>query len=1060
MSPLSLEDNMIENDKKYWLSLEQWGNDPEFQKIAEGEFMSSPLREKDGEDGVARREFLKLMGASLALASAGCVRRPVQKIVPYANQPEEVTLGMANMYTSSYSDGAETLGLLVKTREGRPIKIEGNPLHPLSKGGTTARAQAHILSLYDPERLNGPKHNLLRKDKDNSKKDKTNFETIDIKWDGGANGEDLDTMVSAQLQKGSDVLLTGPVYSDSTRQLIGDFTEAFHAKHIVWEPLSSEDVTSGQKTSYGTAVLPFYRFDKAQVIVSVDADFLGTWLMPATFSRQFAEGRKNITKMNKLISFDSMFSLTGANADIRFKIKPSQQLDIVMGLLHGVMAKGGLSKYSSDSKWTEVLKQFANVPQKLGLNPSRFDKVVSDLIANKGKSLIVAGGPVAQTAKSKELQVAINLLNSMLENDGVTVDYKHGIPSAQSSQSEMNSLLKDMGAGKIKTLIIHGINPGYVYGEAFAAAVKKVDMIVYTGDRIDETGKFCDLIAPDNHALENWGDAEAIEGVYSIQQPTIRPLYDTRSFQLSLMTWAFKVKQGSKRLLDPESYYDYLRNFWKDSIYTKYGKGKSFEDFWEEILQEGVLNTLGTDFAGNSIGSFTGNSAVSRTAKVDSLYSAKPSDKSGFELVLHSTVQMGAGETSNISWLQELPDSVTKIVWDNYASVSMGVAEAMGLHEGDVVKVKLQDSSLGIGSAKLVDVPVHIQPGQHDEVIAIALGYGRTAAGKVGNGVGVNVFPLANLNSDIVAYSGAVVTIEKTGEKIKIANVQGHHFMEGRAIVNESNLKDFLKDKESAVHHHKMFSIWPYQKYDGHKWGLSVDLNLCTGCSACTVACHSENNIPVVGKEMVYRGREMHWIRVDRYYVGDPKEAQAVFQPVMCQHCDNAPCETVCPVAATTHSDEGLNDMAYNRCVGTRYCGNNCPYKVRRFNWFNFNKDIPAPMNLVLNPEVTVRMRGVMEKCSFCVQRIKAGKQAAKMAGRPLKDGDIKTACQQACPTTAIVFGDVNDTQSEIHKIFKEDPRSYSLLEEFNAAPAVRYMTKIRNNDKEGSGKHEEGSHS
>ncbi len=1011
----------VERDNKYWLSLEQWKNDPEFMKMAETEFQSSPLREKDGEDGWARREFLKLMGASIAMASAGCIRRPVQKIVPYNKQPEEVTLGIANYYSSAYFDGSEGLGVLVKTREGRPIKIEANPGHPFSLSGLSIRSQASLLNMYDPERLQGPKRNLF-----NEKK--TNSQLVDVKW------EELDKKVVEQLKKGGVVVLTGAVSSPATRAVIGDFAQGFKAQHVMWEAFAHEEIREGQKAAYGDDVVPAYHFDKAKMIVSVDADFLGTWISPTAFTNQFANGRKDIKNMNRLVSFDSHYSLTGANADIRMKIKPSQQLDVVMGLLHEIIVKKGASSYAGNAAVKSALAPFADVAKKLGVEPELFAKVAADLLANKGESLVVAGGIQTLTEKSKELQVAVNFLNSVLENDGKTVDAKGGNPGLKASYSEMTSLIKDMKDGKVKSLIIHRVNPAFVLPEemGFADAVKKVEMVVYTGDRIDETGVYADFVTPDNHALESWSDAELASGVYTICQPAIRPMYDTRSFQLSLMTWGYMANVGPARLRDYETFYDYLKVFWKSDVYPKVGKGKDFDDFWQETLQKGFAGELSK-----------GSSA--RSFKVDAFTSIKPAAaKEGFELVLYPTSQMGDGSLNNVSWLHEVPDPITKIVWDNYIMVSLATAEKHSLKQASVVE-------LTVGGKK-IELPVHIQPGLHDDVLAIAVGFGRTHAGKVGNGIGKNAFALATAKDGKMVFSGQAATFTKLHKKYELAITQGHHSMEGRSIVAEATLKDYNKKKDAGIHKHHTWSIWSGHEYSGHKWGMAVDLNSCTGCSSCVVACQSENNISVVGKQYVIEGREMHWIRIDRYYTGNPADAEAVFQPVMCQHCDNAPCETVCPVLATVHSDEGLNDMVYNRCVGTRYCANNCPYKVRRFNWFNYAKLIEKPLNMALNPSVGVRMRGVMEKCSFCVQRIQDAKTVARNEKRPMKDGDVKTACQTSCPAGAIMFGDLNDANSQVAKIFKTEERGYALLEEWHAKPSVRYLSKIRNNDKESTG--------
>lgn len=1014
----------IERNSQYWLSLEQYNNDPEFLKLAETEFQSSPLRESDGEDGWARREFLKLMGASLAMASASCVRRPIQKIVPYNKQPEEVTFGVSNYYTSTYFDGSEGLGLLIKTREGRPLKIEGNPSFPLNKGGVSAQAQASILNLYDPDRLQGPVKNLFNKSR-------TNKDSVGVKWD------EVDKVVTDQIRKGGVVILTGAISSPSRRAVISDFCQAFGVRHLSWEPISHEDIRQGQRLCFGEDSVPQYRFDKSRVIVSIDADFLGTWLSPVTFSKQFAVGRRDFNKMNKLIVFDSNFSLTGANSDLRLKIKPSQQLDVVLGLLHELLIKKGVSSYAVNPLAKSILSSYGNVPQRLNIDPELFSKIASDLWEAKEESLVVAGGLPTQTKWSKELQIAVNFLNAVLGNDGRTVQGKKGNSGLSDSYSDLINLISDMNMGKVKTLIIHRSNPIYALSDSFGfkEALNKVEMVIYSGDRQDEMGIHAHYILTDNHPLENWGDAEFAKDVFAISQPTIRPMYDTRSFELSLMSWAFNAKQGSKRLVSSETYYDFVKNFWKEEIFSKLGQGKKFEDFWQEVLQTGFVGNLDSE-------------VPPRAFKIESLNSLmnlkEKSKSSDYELALYSTVMLGDGcHTSNISWLQELPDPVTRIVWDNYVSVSLATAEKNHFKEGDIVEVTVGQVNLSL--------PVHIQPGLHDGVLSIAVGYGRTHVGRVGNNVGVNAYKFLAPTKEGVVASGQSVDFKKTGKFHKLACVQDHHSMEGRQIVVEATLKDYEKNKGANIHRHHTWSIWSGHQYNGHKWGMAVDLNVCTGCSACMVACQSENNIPVVGKTYVLQGREMHWIRVDRYYTGTPQNPEVVFQPVMCQHCDNAPCETVCPVLATVHSDEGLNDMVYNRCVGTRYCSNNCPYKVRRFNWFAFNGKIEKPLHLALNPDVTTRPRGVMEKCTFCVHKIKASKNKARQENRKLKDGDVVTACQSACPTNAIVFGDLNDSDSEVSKMFKQDPRSYALLEEWNAQPSVRYLTKIRNNDKETS---------
>lgn len=1006
----------IERQKNIWRSFEELNNTPEFQKSLETEFMSSPLREEtkhEGteKDGFARREFLKLMGASVALTTAaGCIRRPVQKMVPYVKQPEEVTLGVSNYYTSSYFDGQEGFGLLVKSREGRPVHIEGNPSYPLNGSAVSSQAQASLLSLYDPERLQKPYRNLLNEAR-------TNKETVSVSW------EDLDNKVVEQLKNGSVAILTGNISSPATQAVIKDFCSGFKAEHYAWEPLAQDDVALGQKQSFGgEAMFPEYRYDKAQTIVSIDADFLGAWGPSTSASALFANGRRDPDKMTRLYSFDSVYSLTGANADIRFRIKPSQQLDVVLALIDGVQGK--------EPRLGE-----------LAISAEAFKKLVTDLKKNAGSSIVVAGGISTRTVDSEHLQIAVNYLNHLLGNDGKTILAKM---ESSASYSSMLKLIKDMNAGQIKTLIIYRQNPFYALAQSFGfnEALKKVATVVYIGDIMDETAQFSHFIATDNHALETWNDTEFSKGVYGIHQPLIRTMYDTRSFQLSLMTWAFMAKVGPERLQKYETFYDYLRAFIKSDILPKYGKGQDFDSFWNRLLQQGFVGEVSS-----STGARSFKSELFGHVK-------KQSQSQKLELVLYATSHIGDGRLANVGWLQELPNPVSKIVWDNYASVSLKTAEAMKLKQGDVVTVKTGQASM--------ELPLHIQPGLHDEVVAIAVGYGRTHAGKVGNGIGVNAFPFVEVKDGNAIFAGQAVEIIKTGKKYDLVTTQGHDSMEGRQIIVQATNKDYEANKGANIHRHHTWSIWSGHQYNGHKWGMAIDLNTCTGCSSCMTACQSENNIHVVGKKYVMQGREMHWIRIDRYYVGEAENAQAVFQPMMCQHCDNAPCEVVCPVAATVHSNEGLNEMVYNRCVGTRYCSNNCPYKVRRFNWFNYAKLIESPMHMSLNPEITVRTRGVMEKCSFCVQRIKAAKNVAVQENRSLKDGDIKVACETACPTKAITFGDLNDDNSRVAKVFAKEERSYALLEEWYAKPSVRYMSKIRNNDEvtaQAHGEHEESGH-
>lgn len=1010
-------ENQSYNNKKYWKSLDEKYQTEEWRKVAENEFLNSPYA-SESEDGTTRRDFLKLMGASIALATTSCVRHPVEHIIPYSTAPVELTPGVANYYASSWVHAGQGYGFVVKTREGRPIKLEGNPAHPVNGGGLSAIAQAQVLGLYDPDRLQYP-----------AKKNASGFDKIS--WD------QLDDEVQKALKRSGVVVLTSSLGSPTTNQLIDDFIKAFGGKHVVWDPLGADDVMEGQDASYGQSILPRYRFDKAKMIVSIGCDFLGTWISPVEHAKDFSKNRKANAQMNRLVVFESLMSLTGANADTRIMVRPSDLDSIVLGLLYEILVVQKNSRYASDSQVAKALSGYSDVAAKIGIEKELFSEIAKDLWKHRGQSLVVTGGLATRTDNSHSLQVAVNFLNTVLENEGATVDAL-SVPfkSYQGSYKAIFNLMKDMSEGKVKALVINNLNPVYAM-PGFSDALSKVPLVIYMGDRIDETAKMANYLAPDHHHLENWGDSEIQKGVYAIQQPTIRPLFDTRSMQLSMISWAYQAGVGPDRLQKSDSWLDYLKNFWK-SKQSEAGFVGSFEDFWIHFLKTGVIDTSNRGGKRNS-------PATARKFQISALSKLEKSKTSDLELVLYPTVGHLDGTFANMAWIQEFPDPVTKATWGSYVTVSPEKAKELGLRNDDVVELKLANKS--------VIVPTLIQPGQHKNVLGLAVGKGRTDAGSVGSNVGVNAFTLSNAG----VFSGIQVTLLKTDQIDPVANVQGHNSMEGRQIVVQATLKEYLEKNDAHIHKHDVFSIWPKFEYKGYRWGMSIDLSTCIGCAACMIACQSENNIPSVGKRFVLEGREMHWMRIDRYYVGEENDAQAVFQPMLCQHCENAPCETVCPVLATTHDEEGLNQMVYNRCVGTRYCSNNCPYKVRRFNWFSYDS-FKKPMNLVLNPDVTVRSRGVMEKCTFCIQRIHTAKNEAKDKGTTVKDGDFQVACEQSCPTKAITFGNMNDPESAVSKAFKEQ-NTYGVLEEFNTVPSVRYRSKIRNADKIKQDSHGGGGH-
>ena len=991
---------MSEEQKQYWLSLEDYKNSPAVQESVEREFLSFlPTQE---ETSSSRREFLQIMGAGLALASTSCMRRPAEKLVPYVNRPVDVIPGSANYYASSYYDGREGFSTLIKTREGRPIKIEGNEEAELLNGqGLSPRACAYILSLYDPERLKSPQQNLFNEEK-------TNKESVNVSFD------DLDKVIVEELKKGGTALLTSRIPSPSTQKLFKTFRSVFKAEHYVWEPLSMEDLVSAQKRSYGKSIAPAYNISKAEFIFALNCDFLGAYLSPTEFQRQFAKTRKPTDKMSRLVVLESLMSLTGSNADERHRIQNKDNLTALMALTEQLIKQGA---FSAPSRLKQLVRSYQPAFAGLNIPAEKWEEWARHLIQNKGKALILFGG--LKGKDSEQVHTLVNFLNSALKNDGQTVNYSQHYPYKYGSYSQMKKLISALNKGQVKRLIIHGVNPVYSYPDKqkFLSALRKAELVIYTGDRIDETGFYADYVVPDSHPLEKWSDWEFKKDTFTIQQPAIRPLYNTRAFEDSLISW---VKLSSSKQISASNFYEYIKKNWE--------KGRAFS-FWNNFLKVGVH------------GSNQVKTSASRSFRVEALNSIKDyqaSVKQTYSLQLYESSALKHGDLSNVAWLMEFPDPVTKICWENYLCVSPQTAVQEKLKEGEVLLIQAGDQKL--------KAPVHIQPGQEDHTFALAVGYGRTKAGFVGNNKGVNAYPLAQSGS----FMNIPVEIKKTNQFIPLANVQGHHSMEGRDIILETTLEEFKRDPSSGLpHHHKVPSMWSKHKYKGHKWGMSIDLNSCNGCGTCMVACQSENNIPTVGKKYVLQGREMHWIRVDRYYKGDPSQPEAVHQPIVCMHCDNAPCETVCPVLATVHSSEGTNDMIYNRCVGTRYCSNNCPYKVRRFNWFDYTKR-EKPLNLVLNPDVTVRHRGVMEKCSFCVQKIQEGKAKAKKQNRELKDGDVKTACQLACPAEAITFGDLNDSESKVRQLFHAK-NSYALLDDMlNTKPAVKYRTKIRNTKPEG----------
>lgn len=1045
------------SNKTYWKGLEQLKNDPEFVKHADKEFpeylpINGNKRSAESQDdGSSRRDFLKMMGFSVAAASLAACEAPVRKAIPYLNKPVEVDPGIANYYASTYAQGGDYCGIVIKTREGRPIKIEGNKQCKLTSGGVSAQVEASVLSLYDQERLSGPL----------AAGEKTDWDTVDQQ------------VISALGSSKNIRIVSNSILSPSTKQVIAEFIEKYpNAKHVTYDPQSAYGIIKANQDLFGKAAIPSYDFGKADVIVSLDADFLGTWLSPVTFIKQYTKRRK-LSKAQKGMSrhyhFESNMSLTGSNADYRVPVKASQQGLIAANLYNLLAAKAGAESMSGVSVEVPFL-----------------EKAAESLWASKGKSLVVSG------SNDPDVQSVLNAINQLLGNYGTSIDLEKPVFYRQGNDQEMSDFVDEVTGGRVDAVIFYNANPVYDHpqGGLLGSELEKVAVKISTSDRLDETARVCDYVAPDHHYLEAWNDAEPQLGHISLSQPGITPLFKTRQAQSTFLTWSGAADTD---------YYKYLRSRWESEYYPNSGSD-DFDTFWNQSLYNGVVDVKSAEEAdtdnadtSNVIDEEAGGFDFDATGVASNIKSKYQTDNSETELILYQKVGLGTGSQANNPWLQELPDPITKAVWDNYITVSQKFAREHGI---TMVEGKTKIANLTVNGVT-VSAPILVQPGQANGTIGLALGYGRKSAGRVANGLGANAFGLVNRSNGTLFYQvTSGVSLELTNESHRIAQTQTHETYMGReTIIQEALLSEYQNDEHAGEFAPKIatwkgdkekvapktVTLWKHHqdKYVNHHWGMSIDLNSCIGCGACTIACQAENNVPVVGRDEVLTRREMHWIRIDRYYsssgVNDyssleeaSENPEVTFQPMMCQHCNNAPCETVCPVAATTHSTEGLNQMAYNRCIGTRYCANNCPYKVRRFNWFKYHDNDDFPQNtsmsnslgrMVLNPDVTVRSRGVMEKCTMCVQRIQAGKLTAKKEGRRPTDKDINIACASSCPADAIVFGDMNNPESKISKVLQinnhedhktaEEPRAYTVLQELNVDPNIFYLRKIRNKDED-----------
>lgn len=961
----------------YWRSLEELAGTKEFQEYLGREF---PENASEWTDAVSRRNFLKFMGASLALAGvAACTRQPEEKIVPYVRQPEEIVPGKPLFYASAFTLGGYATGVLVESHMGRPTKIEGNPEHPASLGGTDVFSQASILCLYDPDRSQAVTYNG------------------DISsWSQFSEAVRLVmTVESLPPQSGKGLRFLTEAISSPT--IVSQFDQLLQklpgAKWYQYEPNSRDGVYEGTRLALGQPADTIYRFENAEVVVSIDSDFLNCGPAHLRYIRDFTSRRKvrsGQTSMNRLYAIETTPSNTGAKADHRIPVRARDVLTVVSEIASLL----GITGYVFDH------------------NTSWIAAMVQDLQQHRGTAIVIAGDH-----QPPAVHALVHAINSKLGNIGKTVFHIDPvIANTSNSVESLRTLTQEMNAGQVQTLIILGANPAFTAPADldFSRALMKVPLRIHQGLYEDETSNLCHWHIPETHYLESWGDARSYDGTASIVQPLIAPLYEGCKSKIELLATFAGTPDASA--------YKMVREYWMGQ-----NSAGDFERFWRKSVHDGVIANTASPI---------------KTPNVNlqpQIQAQKQPKESGVEILFRMDPTIYDGRFGNNAWLQELPKPLSKVTWENAVYVSPATAQKWATENGDVVEIEVQ--------GKKLKGPVWLLAGQPDDCVTLHLGYGRPKAGKVGTRIGFNPYLLRS-TSTLWSTSGAAV--RKTGEHESVACTQNHHVMEGRNIVRSGTLQQYLANPD-FVHEHAEeggHSIYPDYEYKGYAWGMAIDQSACVGCNACVIACQSENNIPVVGKTEVLRGREMHWLRIDRYYQGNFENPATYFQPMLCQHCERAPCEPVCPVTATMHSSEGLNEMVYNRCVGTRYCSNNCPYKVRRFNFFLYS-DLKTPsIKLGRNPDVTVRTRGVMEKCTYCVQRINYGKSEAEKQNRRVQDGEVVTACQQACPAEAIVFGDVNDPNSKVAKLKKES-LNYGVLTELNTAPRTTYLAVLRNPNSE-----------
>jgi molybdopterin-containing oxidoreductase family iron-sulfur binding subunit len=1013
--------------REYWRSLEAVAETPEFKEYLHREF---PQNASEWLDPVGRRGFLKLMGASLALAGvSACTRQPSEELVPYVRQPEELVPGKPLFYATAMPMAGTGMGLLVESHEGRPTKIEGNPDHPSSRGATDVFAQAAILGLYDPDRSQTLTH------------------LGDIRPFSAFVAAARVILVAQEESGGRGFrIVTDTIASPTLAAQIRALLERLpQAKLVQWEPAGRHNAREGSRLAFGEYVDPQYALDRADVVLSLDADFLCTGAAGLRYARAFAARRRvggDRAQGIRLYAVESAATTTGTKADHRLPLRASQ----IEAFAHAVAARLGVTGASPATLPAEAMRLL--------------DPLVADLQAARGRCLVLAGD-----GQPAGVHALAHAMNAALGNVGTTVSFTQTAEALPTNQrAALAELVEEMKADAVEFLLVIGGNPVYTAPAdlGFEEAMQRVGVRTHLGLYEDETAALCHWHIPEAHFLEAWSDVRSDDGTVTIVQPLIAPLYNGKSAHEVLAAIGPDGERPG---------YDLVRQHWMDqglvpaaapqdaapppppppvpaaapnaagaggaaaqgdaaeqqkgpATFTPAPAPSPFDVAWRRWLHDGLI--AGTAFPARTVSLVAGFAPPRPAAGAD-----------GLDVVFRVDPTVYDGRFANNAWLQELPKPLTKLTWDNAALISPGTAQRLGLVSGDVVDLRQGERTLRI--------PVWVSPGDAPDTLTLHLGYGRTRAGRVGNGTGFNVNPLRTTAAPDILTA---VQLTKTRDSYPLASTQDHWSLEGRNLIRVGTVDEFQRDPEFAK---KMeapavtgVSMLPQYPYNGYSWGMAIDQNVCTGCNACVVACQAENNVPVVGKSQVMNGREMHWLRIDRYYTGDIDTPDTYHQPMLCQQCEAAPCEVVCPVAATVHNDEGLNDMVYNRCVGTRYCSNNCPYKVRRFNFLLYQDWTTESVKLQRNPDVTIRSRGVMEKCTYCVQRISQARVTAKLEDRRIRDGEVLTACQSACPTEAIVFGDINDPNSRVAQL-RRSPLNYGLLEELNTKPRTTYLAVVRN---------------